>query len=44
MNVRIAAFNQKSGTGKTTVTMNLAAVLAEPEKEVLVVGLDGQES
>ena len=44
MRVRTAVFNQKGGTDKTTVTVNLAAGLAELGKAVLVVDLDGQES
>ena len=44
MSVRLAVFKQKGGTGKTTVTVNLAAALAERGKAVLVVDLDGQES
>ena len=37
-----AVLNQKGGTGKTTVTMNLAAQLASMEKRVLVADIDPQ--
>lgn len=44
MSVRIAGYNQKGGTGKTTVTVKLAAGLAELGKATLIVDLDGQAS
>jgi len=42
MNRRIAVFNHKGGTGKTTTSVNLAAGIAETGKRVLLVDADGQ--
>lgn len=39
---RIAVFNHKGGTGKTTTSVNLAAGLAERGLRVLLVDADGQ--
>lgn len=40
----ITISNQKGGSAKTTVTVNLAAALAEKKKRVLVIDLDPQGS
>ena len=40
----IAVMNEKGGTGKTTTTISLAAVLAERGLRVLIVDLDPQTS
>lgn len=39
---RITVFNQKGGVGKTTTTLNLAALLARRERDPLVIDLDPQ--
>src|SRR5712671_2869226 len=39
---KIALFNHKGGVGKTTLTVNIAAALAENERTVLLIDADPQ--
>ena len=40
--VRLTIFNHRGGVGKTTLTVNIAAALAEQDKSVLIVDTDPQ--
>ncbi|GAQ00205.1 ParA family protein [Leptolyngbya sp. NIES-2104] len=42
--LKVAIFNFKGGTGKSTTTLNLGAALALAKRQVLVIDLDGQRT
>ena len=42
--LKVAVFNFKGGTGKSTTTLNLGACLATSKRKVLVIDLDGQRT
>jgi chromosome partitioning protein len=42
--LKIAVFNFKGGTGKSTTTLNLGACLATSKRKVLLIDLDGQRT
>lgn len=42
--LKIAVFNFKGGTGKSTTTLNLGASLASSKRKVLLIDLDGQRT
>ncbi len=42
--LKIAVFNFKGGTGKSTTTLNLGASLATAKRKVLLIDLDGQRT
>ncbi len=42
--LKIAVFNLKGGTGKSTTALNLGAAIASPKRRVLLIDLDGQRT
>ena len=42
--LKVAVFNFKGGTGKSTTTLNLGACLATSKRRVVVIDLDGQRT
>ena len=42
--LKIAVFNFKGGTGKSTTVLNLGACLANPNRKILLIDLDGQRT
>jgi chromosome partitioning protein len=42
--LKIAVFNFKGGTGKSTTTLNLGASLANSKRKILLIDLDGQRT
>ena len=42
--IKIAVFNFKGGTGKSTTTLNLGAAIASQEHQTLLIDLDGQRT
>lgn len=42
--LKVAVFNFKGGTGKSTTTLNLGACLTTSKRKVLVIDLDGQRT
>ncbi|WP_318736379.1 MULTISPECIES: ParA family protein [unclassified Roseofilum] len=41
---KIAIFNFKGGTGKTTTVLNLGAILATSKRQAIAIDLDGQRT
>lgn len=42
--LKVAVFNLKGGTGKSTTALNLGAAMAGPKRRVLLIDLDGQRT
>lgn len=42
--LKVAVFNLKGGTGKSTTALNLGSALACPKRRVLLIDLDGQRT
>ncbi|HCF25769.1 MAG TPA: ParA family protein [Cyanobacteria bacterium UBA11049] len=42
--LKVAVFNLKGGTGKSTTALNLGAAIANPKRRVLLIDLDGQRT
>jgi chromosome partitioning protein len=42
--LKVAVFNFKGGTGKSTTTINLGSALASPKRQLLLIDLDGQRT
>lgn len=42
--LKVAVFNFKGGTGKSTTTLNLGATLATSKRKILLIDLDGQRT
>ena len=42
--LKVAVFNFKGGTAKSTTTINLGASLATSKRKVLLIDLDGQRT
>lgn len=42
--LKVAVFNLKGGTGKSTTALNLGASLAGPKRRVMLIDLDGQRT
>lgn len=42
--LKVAVFNLKGGTGKSTTALNLGAAIASPKRRVLLIDLDGQRT
>lgn len=42
--LKVAVFNLKGGTGKSTTALNLGAAMASPKRRVLLIDVDGQRT